>query len=159
MATHSSVLAWRIPGAVEPGGLPSMGSHRVGHDWSDLAVAAAISFSRASSQPRDRTQVFCITGRFIVQCHSHEVARLGLTAEPWHFTVILFCLQLKKWFIYLILHVHMGGIKVKTAVGISSISSSEVCLTNWDLLPTFGALKASPRTVAMVHPHKNLREP
>ena len=41
MATHSSVLAWRIPGTVGPGGLPSMGSHRVGHDWSDLAAAAA----------------------------------------------------------------------------------------------------------------------
>ena len=37
MATHSSVLAWRIPGMGEPGGLPSMGLHRVGHDWSDLA--------------------------------------------------------------------------------------------------------------------------
>ena len=41
MATHSSVLAWRIPGMGEPGGLPSMGFHRVGHDWSNLAVAAA----------------------------------------------------------------------------------------------------------------------
>ena len=40
MATHSSVLACRIPGTGEPGGLPSMGSHRVGHDWSDLAAAA-----------------------------------------------------------------------------------------------------------------------
>ena len=40
MATHSSVLAWRISGTGEPGGLPSMGSHRVGHDWSDLALAA-----------------------------------------------------------------------------------------------------------------------
>ena len=40
-ATHSSVLAWRIPGTGEPGGLPSTGSHRVGHDWSDLAAAAA----------------------------------------------------------------------------------------------------------------------
>ena len=40
MATHSSVLAWRIPGTGEPRGLPSMGSHRVGHDWSDLAAAA-----------------------------------------------------------------------------------------------------------------------
>ena len=40
MATHSSVLAWRIPGTGEPGGLPSMGSHRVRHDWSDLAAAA-----------------------------------------------------------------------------------------------------------------------
>ena len=41
MATPFSVLAWRIPGTGEPGGLPSMGSHRVGHDWSDLAAAAA----------------------------------------------------------------------------------------------------------------------
>ena len=41
MATHSSVLAWRISGTGEPGGLPSMGSHRVGHNWSDLASAAA----------------------------------------------------------------------------------------------------------------------
>ena len=39
MATHSSVLAWRIPGTGEPGGLPSMGSHRIGQDWSDLAAA------------------------------------------------------------------------------------------------------------------------
>ena len=41
MAAHFSVLAWRIPGTGEPGGLPSMGSHRVGHDWSNLAAAAA----------------------------------------------------------------------------------------------------------------------
>ena len=44
MATHSSVLAWRIPGTAEPGGLPSMGPHRVGHDWSDLAAAAAAAY-------------------------------------------------------------------------------------------------------------------
>ena len=41
MATHSSVLAWRISGTGEPGGLSSLGSHRVGHNWSDLAAAAA----------------------------------------------------------------------------------------------------------------------
>ena len=41
MATHSSVLAWRIPGTGEPGGLPSMVLHRVGHDWSDLAAGPA----------------------------------------------------------------------------------------------------------------------
>ena len=41
MATHSSILAWRILWTEQPGGLPSMGSHRVGHDWSDLAAAAA----------------------------------------------------------------------------------------------------------------------
>ena len=43
MATHSSVLAWRIPGTREPGGLPSMELHRVGHDWSDLAAAEALN--------------------------------------------------------------------------------------------------------------------
>ena len=43
MATHCSVLAWRIPGTGEPVGLPSLGSHRVGHDWSNLAAAAAYS--------------------------------------------------------------------------------------------------------------------
>ena len=49
MAAHSSVLAWRIPGMAEPGGLPSMASHRVGHDWSDLAAAAAAAW--CLSQP------------------------------------------------------------------------------------------------------------
>ena len=48
MATHSSVIAWRIPGTGEPGGLPSMGSHRVRHDRSDLAVAVATPLSTSS---------------------------------------------------------------------------------------------------------------
>ena len=47
MATHSSVLVLRIPGMGEPGGLPSMGSHRVGHDRSDLAAAAAAAAAAA----------------------------------------------------------------------------------------------------------------
>ena len=45
MATRSSVLAWRIPGMREPGGLPSMGSHRVRHDWSDLAAGYSLKES------------------------------------------------------------------------------------------------------------------
>ena len=49
MSTHSSVLAWRIPGTGEPGGLPSMGSHRVGHDWCDLAAAAASQYTCCGS--------------------------------------------------------------------------------------------------------------
>ena len=58
MATHSSVLAWRLPGTGELGGLPSMGSHRVGHDWSDLAAAAAAidqELSSARAQRGDET--------------------------------------------------------------------------------------------------------
>ena len=42
MATHSSIFAWRIPGMGEPGGLLSIGSHRVGHDWSELAAAVVV---------------------------------------------------------------------------------------------------------------------
>ena len=49
MATHSSVLAWRIPGTGEPGGLPSTGLHRVRHDCSDLAAAAAVGSSDKES--------------------------------------------------------------------------------------------------------------
>ena len=45
MATHSSTLAWRIPGTEEPGRLPSMGSHRIRHNWRDLAAAAALLFN------------------------------------------------------------------------------------------------------------------
>ena len=48
MATHSSILAWKIPGTEEPSGLPSVGSHRVGHDRSDLAAAAARGFPGGS---------------------------------------------------------------------------------------------------------------
>ena len=58
MATHSSILAWRIPGMEEPGGLPSMGSHRVRHDWSDLAVAAAADFLLVLFQWTEHTCVF-----------------------------------------------------------------------------------------------------
>ena len=58
-ATHSSVLAWRSPGTGEPGELPSMGSHRVGHDWSDLAAAAAEweKGSQASIFSQERPQI------------------------------------------------------------------------------------------------------
>ena len=56
MATHSSVLAWRIPGTGEPGGLPSMGSHRVGHDWIDLA-AAAVVLEKTLESPLDCKEI------------------------------------------------------------------------------------------------------
>ena len=62
MATHSSVLAWRIPGMREPGGLLSMGWHRVGHDWSDLAAAAQKDWNN----PLSRNQMQC---QVISQCY------------------------------------------------------------------------------------------
>ena len=65
MATHSSVLACRIPGTGEPGGLPSVGSHRVGHDWSDLVVVVVVYlFSSGSSWVRNQTRVSWISCGF-----------------------------------------------------------------------------------------------
>ena len=59
MAPHSSVLARRIPGTGEPGGLPSMGSHRVRHDWSDLTVAAAPYVSPKFPRVRVGERYYC----------------------------------------------------------------------------------------------------
>ena len=57
MATHSSILAWRIPGTEELVGLPSMGLHRVGHDWHDLAAAAAAA---AAATVLNGLEAFCL---------------------------------------------------------------------------------------------------
>ena len=56
MAPHSSTLAWRIPWTEEPGRLQSMGSLRVGHDWSDLAAALADRFFSTTWKPQNQTQ-------------------------------------------------------------------------------------------------------
>ena len=65
MATHSSVLAWRIPGTGEPGGLPSMGLHRVRHDWSDLAAAAITLRLPSSSQKFPLTPSWVASSSFL----------------------------------------------------------------------------------------------
>ena len=63
MATHSGVLAWRIPGTGEPGGLPTVGSHRVGHDWSDLAAAAVWPFCNKRQVERNKwSKEWCPAG-------------------------------------------------------------------------------------------------
>ena len=68
MATHSSVLGWRIPGTGEPGGLLSMGSHRVRHDWSDLATAAprvTETYDLASEKKERKVNL----GEHLASCH------------------------------------------------------------------------------------------
>ena len=66
MATHSNVLAWRIPGTEEPGGLPSMGSHRVGPDWRDLAAAAERLTLLLSNDILEKTKIVVENNR---GCH------------------------------------------------------------------------------------------
>ena len=75
MATHSSVLAWRTPGTREPGGLPSMGSHRVRHDWSDLAAACFYFGITLRSYVHGPPQIQCLW---------------RLTAHKTHKTSVLF---------------------------------------------------------------------
>ena len=58
MATHSSVLGWRIPGTAEPGGLPSMESHRVGHDWRDSSSSSSPRLSRKKTGFRLRCGLY-----------------------------------------------------------------------------------------------------
>ena len=80
MATYSSVLAWRIPGTGEPGGLPSMGSHRVGHDWSDLAAAAERVYRWSYLRSRNRDTDIenkCMDPK--VELGVEWIGRLGLT--------------------------------------------------------------------------------
>ena len=60
MATYSGVLAWRIPGMGEPGGLPSIGSHRVGHNWSDLATKAARIFVYVRNKIKGNMSVYSV---------------------------------------------------------------------------------------------------
>ena len=67
MATHSSIPAWRIPGTGEPSGLPSMGLHRVGHDWNDLA-AAAVWYWKIIVQI-DKEMEICIYHTFTCALH------------------------------------------------------------------------------------------
>ena len=96
MATYSSVLAWRIPGMGEPGGLLPMGLYRVGHDWSDLAIAAAASHSSSkfTSSIRTSFQVSLpCSGHDCTLCYSREVC------APWLQT---------GWCVWLVL-VHIKG--------------------------------------------------
>ena len=80
MATHSSVLAWRIPGMGESGGLPSMGSHRVGNDWSDLA-AAAVQHSCIIFTFRPQSKFYLV---YFYQLFSLPLLFPFPNLPPWH---------------------------------------------------------------------------
>ena len=79
MATHSSVLAWRIPGKGEPGGLPFRGSHRVRHDRSDLAAAAAHGHNLGNAGPPAQ--------------HHSQAFHEGSSASQLHLTTLALTLQ------------------------------------------------------------------
>ena len=83
MATHSSVLAWRIPGTGHPGGLPSTGSHRVGHDWSDSAawiiIILLVLFYEDFFKKTEYSNIFWkkCTRRFTYWCPSKQFIKMS----------------------------------------------------------------------------------
>ena len=90
MATHSSVLSWRIPGKAEPGGLPSMGLHRVGHDRSDLAAAAAACIGallRQNLHPNFPMETGCsFPLNDLQEIRPRLVSSLFMSCFPWDLT-------------------------------------------------------------------------
>ena len=81
MATHSSIFAWRIPGAGEPGGLPSMGSHRVGHYWSDLA--AGDSTVHPATNILGFHFSYLTRGKYCLKCIYVEYIQLNYNYHSW----------------------------------------------------------------------------
>ena len=81
MATHSSILAWGIPGTENPGGLPSMGSHRVGHNWSNLAAAAAYMKSLKIYLILLRMKIVTMCQLLFMKCHLSVLKVLNIVFE------------------------------------------------------------------------------
>ena len=111
MATHSSILAWRIPGTEEPGGLPSIGSHRVGHDWCELAAAAAkfvicVDFLYINKIYRERCTYMYETHRRERKTYFQLLTTptlSGTWVQGWSNSHRLFCVT---WFIPCALWIH-----------------------------------------------------
>ena len=129
MATHSSVLAWRIPGTGEPGGLLSMGSHRVGYDWSDAAAAAAAAF-KSLWERTEKTRKWSLLFQDVNWSHVEGGARRNshLAVQGGNITQWARCnnLDFPSLFSFSFSLVHL--ILAKQGVGM-------LALTNSDLIP------------------------
>ena len=90
MATHSSVLAWRVQGMGEPGGLPSMGLHRVRHNWSDLAVAVLFTYCKET--------VFNPCTEPTNNKFGNHIARILIILSHHCYTQCMSLRSLKSWF-------------------------------------------------------------
>ena len=98
MATHSNVLAWRIPGTGEPGELPSMGSHRVGHNWSYLAAAEKNNDPTKLIQVDSKFRLVIYVSGFVTFCSVLNVTQSSLLymyfycrESQWYFPTFFLC--------------------------------------------------------------------
>ena len=133
MATHSSVLAWRIPGTGEPGGLPSMESHRVRNDWRDLAAAAAaaslllILFINVYIHLQ-RSLVASVIGWNFIVCPNQKQSLAREIPSPPTGPVVIHCLWGWRW------HVFLGSTWVQRRVRNSRLGLMNSCSSTGRLL-------------------------
>ena len=112
MAPHSSTPAWKILWTEEPGGLPSMGSHRVGHDWSDLAAAAAAWMRR-----------LCVLHLFSFNCHSCSSGLEKSRSWLWLYLLIWFSPRLHTFRFQSVLRLPVFNLATFSSPAISSAIS------------------------------------
>ena len=102
MATHSSVLAWRIPGTGEPGGLLSMGSHRVRHDWRDLAAAAVFNCPILLNLDGEYCWRDIWTGTI-----TNLLSPFNLMSFPYHLSTFSFLCSTLQWLFQILLSINL----------------------------------------------------
>ena len=121
IATHSSVLAWRITGMGEPGGLLSIGSHRVGHDWSDLASVAAAPLHWQSSKQHCSVAKSRPTLCHLIDCNTPRLFCPLLS--PWVFSHTV---QLSCW-----CYITISSSAALFSFCLQSFPESGCCPTSW----------------------------
>ena len=133
MATHSSSLAWKIPWIEEPGGLPSMGSHRVGQDWSDLAAAAAAVAAADVSYDLVTSEIF---PHFLTPCN------LLASLFCWNFLLLDKNSRADFFFFVLILEISVLYLAPGTLCFLSEIPLFFLChrFSWWPLPLSFAAV-------------------
>ena len=133
MATHSSVLAWRIPGTGEPGGLPSTGSHRVGHNWSNssssnICIIRKVKWDYMGEQRRGMAQGICPEGVLLKQPQG-KWGRGALIFLSIRKSTLMFC------FSFCLISANIGTKKIIWGKGLSLTKRNKVA-TYWPTVNT-----------------------
>ena len=154
MATHSSVLAWRISGMGEPGGLLSMGLHRVGHDWSDLAAAAA---ARSWIQIQLTALLLCILLSFFLKIifkivyYIHLYTYMFVVQSPSHVQLLPIPWTAASYQAYLSLTISRNLPKCMTIESVMPFNHLILCCPLLLLPSIFPSIRVFPMSHTYIH--------